>query len=535
MKTNNHTASFLCNSHFNLAISLGVVIAGIVSVIPAKADCLTITQTETASASGGFDFNNFGEFNAGGNTSVFNDILGNATVNTAGMTLESVGITITSYDTGSLTVYNEKNSSLTLSKLTDLLSISYGNENVNWTGSSPIDLSVTQFLPATITAFNSETFNLESTGNILTPAPNGYTDDFTAQTRLQNYVGASNVDIDTSTNPIFQAFGKGSGIWALDNSNLDANTTVTLVYSFGYSSTAPASPASTAPLSSATPSDAAYVQGSQSLTSATTTVSSLEVQPTAVLTMYAGDQVTATNGLFIDSGATLQGSGTIIGNVINSGTLQILLGAQVITSGTSGGGTETASGGSIINYGNAVFGSTTTGGGGGGSGGTGGSGSGNGGGGGGCSVGSVTNLGSATFLPTNPASSGSFNGIISILGSYTQTQSGVSLFYLAGYQQASGYSFLQISGSAVLEGQIQVDLLNAFQPVAGSTFDILEATGGITLNSDLTMDLPQGFDYALVDNGTVLELTDTQAAPEPSTLGLLVGGFGSLLAFRRRR
>jgi len=293
-------------------------------------------------------------------------------------------------------------------------------------------------------------------------------------------------------------------------------------------------PSTAVPLSLATASTPAYVQGTQTLATGTATVDSAYIQQGGALTLYADDVLTAPNGLNILQGGLLQGSGTIVGNVVNSGTLHVLIGGHIAaisgTAGVNGTGSQTTATGMVTNNGAAVFGFSAIGGGSGG-----GSGGGNGGGSGGNTGwgigGGIANSGVAEFLTSgtlggnfdNSGQSHFFNGLLTIDGTFSQTSTGTSIFDIAGYQQCVDYSFLHVTDSAHLEGTLQVNLLNGFTPAIGSKFDIFEADGGITLGL-VQMQLPDGFSYDLVANGsgTVLEVTEN--VPEPGTWALLVLG-----------
>jgi hypothetical protein len=149
----------------------------------------------------------------------------------------------------------------------------------------------------------------------------------------------------------------------------------------------------------------------------------------------------------------------------------------------------------------------------------------------------VTNAGTADL--------GTFNGQVQVNGSFTQLSTGTLELHIRGYTPMTGYSVLDVTGTVTLDGTLLATLDNGFQPIEGSTFDVIDATGGISLAPTLSYDLPTGFTYQLIDNNTILQLTSNEeydnptpfVTPEPSTVTLLVGGMG-LLAFwqiRRRR
>jgi T5SS/PEP-CTERM-associated repeat protein len=77
-------------------------------------------------------------------------------------------------------------------------------------------------------------------------------------------------------------------------------------------------------------------------------------------------------------------------------------------------------------------------------------------------------------------SPGNSPGVLTITGNYTQSTAGKLLIELAGTAPGAQYDQLLITGSAALDGALQVSLLSGFAPSSGSSFDILTATGGIT-------------------------------------------------------
>ena len=70
-------------------------------------------------------------------------------------------------------------------------------------------------------------------------------------------------------------------------------------------------------------------------------------------------------------------------------------------------------------------------------------------------------------------------GNTTILGNYTQ-QAGAGVEAEIGGTSAGGtYDLLSITGSALLGGQLQLKMLNGFNPSASNTFTLLNAAGGI--------------------------------------------------------
>ena len=70
-------------------------------------------------------------------------------------------------------------------------------------------------------------------------------------------------------------------------------------------------------------------------------------------------------------------------------------------------------------------------------------------------------------------------GTLTIQGAFTQNLGGTLNIRLAG-TNTDGYDHLNISGNAALGGTLAVSLINGFTPIAGNSFEIIAATGGIT-------------------------------------------------------
>ena len=147
--------------------------------------------------------------------------------------------------------------------------------------------------------------------------------------------------------------------------------------------------------------------------------------------------------------------------------------------------------------------------------------------------------GSVTIGSSGGISAGASPGRIDILGAYDQ--SGTMLVEINGYGQGidPGYDLIDVSGAAVIDGTILIDLLDGFSPVEDDTFDVLTAAGGIT---DLGVELswtpgqlsPVYYWTHEIFNDNTLRLT--LHVPEPSTCLLaIVGLVGLGLSARRRR
>src|SRR5262249_23299256 len=65
------------------------------------------------------------------------------------------------------------------------------------------------------------------------------------------------------------------------------------------------------------------------------------------------------------------------------------------------------------------------------------------------------------------------SGILTINGNFIQTRDGVLAMGLGGLIQGSQYDLLRVSGAAVLDGTLAVNLINGFSPQLGNSFRIL--------------------------------------------------------------
>ncbi len=121
-------------------------------------------------------------------------------------------------------------------------------------------------------------------------------------------------------------------------------------------------------------------------------------------------------------------------------------------------------------------------------------------------------------------------GMTTVLGSYDQN-AGTLQIGINGYDQGdqatpdgAGYDFVDLTGSAVLEGLLEVELLDGFVPLPDDAFDVVTAAMGVTLGESFDLVQPDGmlpatsFRYRLVGSGTTLQLY--VGVPEPGTLGL---------------
>jgi hypothetical protein len=93
-------------------------------------------------------------------------------------------------------------------------------------------------------------------------------------------------------------------------------------------------------------------------------------------------------------------------------------------------------------------------------------------------------------------------GLLSIQGDYTQAASGVLDMEIGGYNPGTDFDQLAISGTATLDGTLNVSLLNGFAPNPGDSFAILTFAG--SSGGFATTNLPSGGSFTLdPTDGTV--------------------------------
>jgi hypothetical protein len=83
-------------------------------------------------------------------------------------------------------------------------------------------------------------------------------------------------------------------------------------------------------------------------------------------------------------------------------------------------------------------------------------------------------IGGDVYNEGGTLSPGNSPGLMAIAGDYTQGDRGTLLIELAGIAAGTNYDQLQVDGGALLDGTLEVALLDGFQPGLGDTFDILD-------------------------------------------------------------
>ena len=98
-------------------------------------------------------------------------------------------------------------------------------------------------------------------------------------------------------------------------------------------------------------------------------------------------------------------------------------------------------------------------------------------------------------------------GMLTISGDYTQTSTGVLSLKIGGYNAGTDFDQLNVTGTATLDGTINISLLNGFMPAPGDGFQILTfgaVTGDFATYNGL--DLGGGLSFAPVYDSDSLTL-----------------------------
>jgi hypothetical protein len=144
-------------------------------------------------------------------------------------------------------------------------------------------------------------------------------------------------------------------------------------------------------------------------------------------------------------------------------------------------------------------------------------------------TGNVTNYG--TVAPGDPQT-------LSIGGNYTQEAGGNLQIDIEGAGPSTyAYDMLLVTGTITLlpGSELTLDFLNGFDPIAGDTFDFLQAGGGLTgsFSQVVAEGLANGLQALLQpdgSNGFKVALSDAPSVPDNShTLTLLLIGLIALI------
>jgi trimeric autotransporter adhesin len=175
--------------------------------------------------------------------------------------------------------------------------------------------------------------------------------------------------------------------------------------------------------------------GATTMPSLTMTGGTLSVGNGGTLNLTGGGSTTITGGTLKNFGAlNVQGGNVELNNAFptNNGALNISTGAILATTSDL----TNASGGIISGTG-------------------------------------TLSLGGNTLINSGTVSPGASPGTLVINGNYTQSPTGTLAIELGGTQQGVTYDLLQITGTAQLDGTLNVTTVNGFTPSFGSVFDFM--------------------------------------------------------------
>ena len=112
-------------------------------------------------------------------------------------------------------------------------------------------------------------------------------------------------------------------------------------------------------------------------------------------------------------------------------------------------------------------------------------------------------------------------GRINVVGNYAQNTQGILVLDVAGTGPEQ-FGQLDISGTGVFNGPIDLDFINGFAPQVGDTFDFIRAAGGADFSGATVNILGLLPDFQQTDtfsNGTFILSADSNGVstvPEPS-------------------
>ena len=112
-----------------------------------------------------------------------------------------------------------------------------------------------------------------------------------------------------------------------------------------------------------------------------------------------------------------------------------------------------------------------------------------------------------TFYNNGTLTMGGSPGTLTIVGNYVQGSEGLLDIELGGLEQGVTYDWLNITGSAELDGTLDLSLFGGFAPNVGDLFDVISYSG--VTGDFATMNVPTGYGFLSGDQGTFYQLEVT--------------------------
>jgi hypothetical protein len=122
-------------------------------------------------------------------------------------------------------------------------------------------------------------------------------------------------------------------------------------------------------------------------------------------------------------------------------------------------------------------------------------------------------------------------GVLKFGGNLSLSSSATVRMELGGTLRGAQFDAVEVAGTLLYAGTLEIVLVNGFVPAIGSTFDLFDGFASQSGNfSSITFSSP---DRAGTFNPATGVLTVSEV-PEPGALGLVAIGF-AMLGFRRRK
>jgi hypothetical protein len=137
----------------------------------------------------------------------------------------------------------------------------------------------------------------------------------------------------------------------------------------------------------------------------------------------------------------------------------------------------------------------------------------------------IGEINASLFNTGGVVSPGDSPGTLSDTGAFNQSGGGELLIEIAGFSKGQ-YGVMSVNGSAMLNGTLDIVLLNGFVPTMGERFTILSATGPVTGQFSNIIAPPN---INVIYNASSVVLT---AVPEPASTFMLGAAIG-LLSLRK--